>query len=204
MCRTLIAASLAAFFLVGQAASAQPGLSYDYLDLSYVDLDFDDFDFDMDGFAVSGSMSFTDEWFGTLGYADFSGSERFNGESFKADIDRLDLRVGYRHGIDANLDLVASGGYVRESGKIRLDLGDGDTSSASDSEDGWVIGVGVRFLATEVFELGFNFDRFDVGGSFNEVGVRALWHASPNFSLGAGYVDGDDYSFISLTGRYNF
>jgi hypothetical protein len=104
MCRTLIAASLAAFFLVGQAASAQPGLSYDYLDLSYVDLDFDDIDFDMDGFAVSGSMSFTNEWFGTLGYLDFSGSERFNGESFKIDIDRLDLRVGYRHGIDANLE----------------------------------------------------------------------------------------------------
>lgn len=170
-------------------------LSYDYLQLSYMATDADGID--VDGAALSGSVKLNDNVFVTAGFG-HDRSDRVRG--VRAELDSYNLGLGYRYGLSQQTDLVAGASWIR--GKVKLNSSWG---SASETDNGFSLGAGIRHLLTPQFELnaGVNYsDIFDDDDTTLNLG--AIFHATAALSVGVGYSVASDVDGWGIGIRLNF
>jgi hypothetical protein len=204
-----VAACALALVMVDQAAADEPPFGYDHVQLSYHHFDIDGLDHDVDGFGLSGSLLLTDNIFLVLNWWDVSGSGSiedniFGIERMRSDFSHLDLRAGYRHPIADKLEITVTGGFARGSGEVRISFDDGNSERVRDSDDGFVLGLGLRYLLREDLELGVTLDHFDIDAGDTVFGINGIWNVTPAFSVGLGWATEGDYDQLSLFGRLYF
>ena len=151
MKRSLIALALAAVLPL----SAQAGeLNYNYVEANYLSSDF--LDVTLDGYAVKGSVAFSDNWYASASYRDVSK----DGGS----LDETVVSLGWRHALSDKSDFLAEVGYV----DVGVDAGE----FGSASEDGYRVAAGLRGKIAPKFEAGIKGYYTDLGGeSDGEFGV---------------------------------
>jgi hypothetical protein len=157
---------IAASFLMSMPAMAADKLGYSYLEADYTILDIDAFDDDEgliedfddgDGWAVRGSVAFTDNWsmFGAFSKTD-SDFTFFDDDNFlitgDTDVERLSVGVSFNTMLSQSetgqTDLVVRGAYTDiDYGDFAFGASAGDDSLGDlddDSSDGWFADVGLR------------------------------------------------------------
>ncbi len=171
-------------------------LSYSYVQLGYqfVEIDNDflpDADIDGDGFAISGSFEFTDNWFAVVGYSNIE-------FDFDVDTDQFGLGVGYHVDISDNADAFATLSYV--SAEVSA------PGFGSVDEDGFGFTVGVRAMVAEQIELSGSLGYVDLGdaGDNTTFGASALYSFTENFAAGALIELDDDVTAFGFGGRFYF
>src|SRR5687768_1108654 len=136
MRKSIVLGSIAALGLAGQALAAD-GLSYSYIEAGYISTDFEDdslgFDVDGDGFALKGSLAFTEM---LHGYVDYTNQDF----DFGVGIDTWEVGVGLNHALNPTLDLVGRLGYAKF---------DADFAGGSFDDDGIALQAGVRSQVAE-------------------------------------------------------
>lgn len=190
--KALIGASL---LLGGSMAHAQaPG--YDYVDLSYRFLDrggAETLDDEFDGPAIRLSLGITDQFYGLI--------ENTYLEAEDADVDFSDLVVGggYRQSLAPDMDFIAEAAWIRR---------DVDTPSRFEDgkDDGFQLGAGMRYLATELLEL--NITALYRAGLLddNEAILRAggIWSVYGPLGVQGGASLSDDSAVYDLGLRVSF
>ena len=187
MIRTLIAAI--AFAAAGTAAAED--FSYDYLNLGYGVVDFDDLDVDGDGIGIDGALAIADNYhlFAMYEMGDFD----FNIESTA-----YHLGIGYNTPVSDRVDLVARLSYEY----IEVDA----PLVPSVDDNGFGLGVGFRFAASEKLELNGGLEYIDLSDSGDDTGLNAaaLYNFNEVFSVTVRGDWTDDVSSYTLGGRFYF
>lgn len=179
--------TLAALALGAQSAAAE-GFSYNLIEGSYAFADFDGTD--ADGFGIKGSWELapTIHVFGGLQNLDVEGP----GGSF----DTLNLGVAMNWGLTDTVDLIGAVSYERV-----------DSGSA---ESGFGVGVGLRGLVGESFELNGSVKYADIGdvGDGISFTAGARYYFTPNFAAGVDFnkldFDSGDADQWVIALRYDF
>ena len=173
---------------VSASAGAQ-GIDYDYVQGSYgrVDLDSVGLDVDGDGFGLSASFSIDENFhvFGEYQTADFN---------FGADLDLMELGVGYHTDISPNLGVYANLGYV----DLETNVGGGD--------DGFSAGLGLRGAVSDAVELYGGLDYIDFDNSDSETRSTAgfILALTQRFGLGLKASFWDDVNIYQVNARLYF
>lgn len=171
-------------------------LSYDYVQLSYVATDADGLD--MDGASLDGSLKLNDNVFVVAGFA-HDRSDRIGG--LRAEVDSYKLGLGYRYGLNQQTDLVAGASWIR--GKAQVSYS--GFGSASESDNGYSLDVGLRHLLTPQVELNAAVNYSDIfDGDDTALNLAALFHATHNLSVGVGYSVASDVDAWAVGVRLNF
>jgi hypothetical protein len=175
-------------------AAVAEGFDYSFVEGSYSQIDVDGLG-DGDGLGVNGSYAFTDSFhaFGSFESGEIDVDLGALG-SVGVDVDRMQAGVGFNTPLSESIDLVASASY------LSMDLSGFDDS-------GYEVGVGLRAMASPVFELSGGIDYADVGDILDgETSFNAgfLYHFSDAVAVGAGGSWGDDMSTYALNGRFSF
>lgn len=183
-----LAAAAALFALPAQAQQSAGRLSYTYGDARLVIQDPDNGD-DFTGVRVAGSAQFQHNLFVT-GAITTVGSDN-------VDIDTLDLGLGFRHPIAADTDFVAGAGLI---------WADVDTpGNGGDDDTGLSLLGGVRSLVGPQFELGGYASYAEVFGDGDiTLTGEGLLHLTPQWSLAGSLGFSDDFTILTVGGRYNF
>ena len=132
-------------------------------------------------FGLDGSYAFTDQFIGFAAYshesADFNmfGSGTVSGNGYS-------VGVGYRFPLNSNVDLVPNLSYISTNASANVG---GFSSSTSDT--GYDVGLQLRAMVTDQFELDGSVDHSSPGSSTNSVSVGALYNFTPVFAVGVGY-----------------
>ena len=151
-------------------------------------------DIDANGFGVAGSFNVAPFIALTAGYSATS-YDTFQG----IDVDFTELTFGItaHASIAPGADIVGSFSVL----KINSEVSDGFTT-VDDDETGNIIGVGFRFMPSEVVELDIGLSRVDAyDDKENTFGVGARFYANEKFSLGIGYRSGDDVDALLFNAR---
>lgn len=184
-----IASAVAATLALLPLAAQSEGISYTYVEAAYVETDIDGISSNADGYALRGSIGITDNVFMFAGYADQSIS------SF--DIETYNVGAGYAWPISSRTDLYGKVSYVKaEASGFGLSVDD----------DGFGLGIGVRHLVSDQFELEAAVNYVDLSDSGDEtaLGIGARWHFTPQFSLGAEASFADDANSYGVGLRWSF
>lgn len=187
----MIRSTVVLVVLLFSASAGAQGFDYNYLQLSYGQIDFDDINVDGDAFGISGSFAINDDWHVFAGYEGAS-------LDFSVDATALAAGIGYNNAISPTVDLVARLSYQY----IELDA----PSVSSVDDNGFGLGVGLRFAATDQVELnaGIDYVDFGDGGDDTAFSIGGLYDFTDAFSLGLGASFGDDVSSYTLVGRFYF
>ncbi len=171
-------------------ASAE-GFDYSYLQLNYTNLDFDSINADGDGIGLSGSYALDPNWhvFGEYQTADLD---------FSVDSAKIVAGAGYNTAISPLLDIYARLSYQ----SIDLDV----PGPGGFDDNGYGLGIGVRYEANQEIELNAGIDYVDFGGSYDDtnISIGGLYNFSDAFALGFGGSWGDETSSYTLSGRIYF
>lgn len=191
--RGIFAAATAALLALPALAQAQQSapssrLSYTYGDARLVIQD-PDFGDDFTGVRVAGSAQFQPSLFVT-GALTTLGSDN-------VDVDTLDLGLGFRSAIARDTDFVATVGLI---------WADVDTpGNGGDDDTGLSLSGGVRSLVGPQFELGGYASYAEVFGDGDiTLTGEGLLHLNPQWSLAGSLGFSDDFTILTLGGRYNF
>lgn len=184
----IAAAALLALPALAQAQQSVGRLSYTYGDARLVIQDPDNGD-DFTGVRVAGAAQFQHNLFVT-GAITTVGSDN-------VDIDTLDLGLGFRHPIAADTDFVAGAGLI---------WADVDTpGNGGDDDTGLSLLGGVRSLVGPQFELGGYASYAEVFGDGDiTLTGEGLLHLTPQWSLAGSLGFSDDFTILTVGGRYNF
>ena len=186
----MLRSSLLIFLLV-LFADASADFDYNYFEFSYADIEFDDFDVDGDAWGIGGSYELNDDIFVFGGYqsADLD---------FSVDATTFRIGVGYHTPLSEAVDLVGNVSYLWTEVDVP-GLGDVD-------DDGFGLGVGVRYAATPQVELNgaINYVDFSDGGDDTALSVGGLYNFTDAFTAGVGASFSDDVSSIALIARLYF
>lgn len=186
-CTLPLVAAAVLFALPAQAQQSASRLSYTYGDARLVIQDPDNGD-DFTGVRVAGSAQFQPKLFVT-GAITTVGSDN-------VDIDTLDLGLGFRHPIAADTDFVAGVGLI---------WADVDTPGGGDDDTGLSLLGGVRSLVGPQFELGGYASYAEVFGDGDiTLTGEGLLHLTPQWSLAGSLGFSDDFTILTVGGRYNF
>jgi len=190
MMRSILVMVLFAF----SASVYADGFNYNSVTLSYGQMQFDDLDVDGDSIGISGSFEVGEKFFLAAGYGKSDIGDNF----ISADIDSWSAGVGYHMPMSDRFDLVTSLSY--EYVDISVD------GFGSESDNGIGIGAGVRFAATEKFEIdgGVSYVDYSDGGDDTSFGLGFLYNFTDSFSAGASGNWGDDTSAYGIGGRFYF
>lgn len=182
---TAVAATLAALPLAAQAQ----GPSYNYLEAAYVETDLDGVSSNLDGFSIAGSFELTDRVFMAAGYGKQSLSS--------IDFESYNITAGYAWPVTNRMDLYGTVSYVRA---------EADGFGFSGSDDGFGLGVGLRNMITDRFELeaAVNYVDLSDSGDDTSFGIGARWYFTPQFAVGAAASFADDAKTYGLGLRWNF
>lgn len=184
-------ACLTAFSISG-AAFAE-GFDYNYINGSYgqMEIDAGGADVDGDSIGIGGSFAVSDSFhvFGGYDTADFD---------FGIDATDLQLGVGYNMPVSDTVDFIGSVSYLWT---------EVDTGFGTVDDNGFGLGVGLRAMASPVFELNGGVSYADYGsGSDGDTafGGGFLYHFTEAFAVGLSGEWGDDISTYALNGRFSF
>ena len=197
MNKLTVLGALAALTVAGPALAQAPtsGLSYSYVELGYVNTELDDANIDGDGFALKGSWGFTDRFHAFASYADL-------GYDFGIDSTQFEIGAGLNQSLTPKLDLVATVSYLTAEVTANVP----GFRSLSVDDDGFGVGVGLRGLVTDQFELNGKIDYvdFDNAGDDTTFTVGARYSFTPAWAVGADIKFNDDGNAWMIGGRYTF
>ena len=189
---------------VASTAARAAAPRYDFMDLAYQSIN-DPASTGLTSdhaFGLDGSYAFTDRFIGIASYAhesaDFNmfGSGTVSGNGYS-------VGVGYRFPLNGNVDLVPNLSYISTDASASV-----GGFSSSTSNTGYDVGVQLRAMVTDQFELDGSVDHASPGSSTNSVGVGALYNFTPAFAVGVGYglstAGGQNTNAWTLALRYYF
>jgi opacity protein-like surface antigen len=198
-----------------QPAAAAPGLSYSYVELGFALIRPDEdradlgsgvvaeFD-DAQAINVAASFSLSETFFvqGGLGVSDqdillTDGVDVARGQR---DERALTLGLGARHPLGNAVDVYAVAGIA----SVSVDVDFPELDSASDSETGLALELGVRALVASQLEFQASFARIDVYEATNVFGGTARFHVSDTISLALSAQASEDASALGLGVRFGF
>ena len=183
--------SLTVLFLLVLATSASAEFDYDFFEVTYAEVEFDDIDVDGDGLGIGGSYSLNEDVFV---FGSYQGADL----DFGIDASTFTVGVGYHTGVSEVVDLVANVSYQF----VEIDIpGFGD-----EDDDGFGLGVGLRYAAARNLELsaGINYVDLGDGGDDTTLSAGALYNFTDAFTAGVGTSFGDDVDAIALIARLYF
>lgn len=174
--------------LLALSATASAEFDYNYFEFAYSDIEFDDIDVDGDSLGIGASYALNEDFhvFAAYQSADLD---------FSVDSTAFGVGVGYHTSVSPVVDLLASVSYQF----VEVDVpGFGDSD-----DDGFELGVGLRFAANEQFELnaGISYVDFGDGGDDTALSVAGLYDFTDAFTMGLGGSFSDDVTSISLIAR---
>lgn len=187
--KTLKLLAVAGVIALSPLAAQADGFSYSYLEGGFAQLDVDGVSSKLDGYYLRGSVGFAEHFFAAADYLDAS-----------------------KGGFDTQIYSVVLGGHLPLSDQIDLTGRAGYAGSEAGaygfnaSDDGYVIGAGLRGRVAERFELEGNVNYYDFSDSGGEtvVGVAARYHFTDQFALGAEYQHFDGADLWGLGVRWSF
>jgi len=187
----MLRSSLLALLLAFSAAANAEGFDYNYFELGYGILEFDDIDVDGDGFGLAGSYAINPDIHVFAAYEDA-------GLDFGVDATQFAAGIGYNTELSPTVDAVARLSYQY----AEIDV----PGFGSVDDNGFGLGVGLRFAASDVLELdaGIDYVDFGDGGDDTSFGVGGLYSFSDAFDLGLSGSWSDDTSSYVLSGRFYF
>jgi opacity protein-like surface antigen len=184
--------SLVVFLVLALSASASAeDFDYSFLTIGYGIIDIDDTNIDGDGFNLGGSYAISDT-------VHVSGSYQTADLDFGIDLSTFSAGIAYNTSVSPVVDLVARLSYEY----IKLEA----PGFPSEDDNGFGLGVGLRFAASETIELNAGISYVDLsdGGDDTAFGVAALYNFSDAFALSLSGSWGSDVSIYALTGRLYF
>lgn len=190
--RLMIVGSALALGLAAPVSVLAESPSYDYFELGYVNADIDNPDVDGDGFGIGGSFGFAENWFMFAEYADL-------GFDFNIDINTFDAGFGYHYPISDTTDFAVTAAYSRAEAK--------EPGFGSIDDDGYGVGVLIRSMVNDAFELNGGLNYVDFGGNDGDdtsFTVGGLYSFTDNVAFGARVEIGDDVNLYQLGFRFYF
>jgi opacity protein-like surface antigen len=191
MLRSVLLTALLAF----SASVSAEDFSYNYFSAGYTRINLDDgfVDIDGDAFGLNGSYEINESFYVFAGY----GMGEFKEAGITVDLDSLSIGIGWHTPLSDRVDLVTDLSYEY------IDL---SALGQSVDDNGFGLGVGLRFAATDNVELnaGINYVDFSDGGNDTGFGVGALFGVSDNIDIGLSADWADDTSAYGINGRFYF
>ena len=173
------------------ASGARSVFSYTWLEVEYFQVDFDAFEDDLSGFGLSGSIELAGNLHLVAGY----GSGDIDVLGTNVDTDEFSAGLGFHAALDERVDGFAEARYINSEITV-------DAIDLSDSEDGYGLGAGIRFLAADRLEVFGRLDYIDlVDGSTTFTG-GARFYPTPNVGLGVRYSLNDDADTLGIGLRF--
>lgn len=191
MLRSVLFTALIAF----SASAGAQGFDYNYFSVGYQRLNLDDgfIDVDGDGFGVDGSFAINENFFIFGSY----GMGEFEEQGITVDVDTLSAGIGWHTPLTDKVDFVTGLSYEY------VDVGASGFGSVD--ENGYGLGVGLRFQASEAIELNGGINYIDYGdGDDTGFGVGLLYGVSENVDIGVSADWAEDSSAYGLNGRFYF
>jgi len=171
------APALALVALLPFAASAADGISYTHLDVGYITVDSGGGSVDGTGFELD--YAFHPNWYGLVAVSDIDSNTT------------LEIGGGWHTGLSGSTDLFVEGGLL-------------STDTGGGSDQGFIIGVGLRAMLTPDFELNGRVDMVDYGGgSDSQLSVGAVYYFS-RVGLFGEYQSDDAADAVVIGARFRF
>lgn len=191
MLRSITFASLLALSVSAHAED----FSYSFVTVSYGQTDIDDIDVDGDAIGLTGSFEVGESFYVFGGYSTGDLGDDFGNS---VDVDQLAAGLGHHLSLSDAVDLVSEVSYQY------IDISVPGFGSVDDN--GFGLGVGLRFAASEAFELngGISYVDFGDGGDDTGFGGGVLYNINDAFTVGLNGTWTDDSSTYSVGGRYYF
>ena len=189
MRKGIVLGSVVVLGLASQAYAAD-GFSYSFIEAGYISTDLDDdtlgFDVDGDGFALKGSVGFTDL---LHGYVDYTNQDY----DFGVSIDTWEVGIGASHSLNPNADLVGRLGYAKFDAGVL-------------NENGFALQAGVRGRVADRFEVEGLVHYVDYGDEIDGTSFIAngRYFFTDEFAAGIGAELGNDATIWNVSLRYNF
>lgn len=176
----------------GHSAVVQAdALDYNFIGIQYLSAEIDDVNIDGDGYGVDGSFSINDNFHVFASYSDLDYDFDLSSTSY-------DLGVGYSRALTKDMDLVATVSYVGV--EVKQDL------FGSEDDNGYGLGLGLRAMVSEKFEVFGGLDYVDLSdsGSDTAVSVGVGFDVTKAIQIGAGISSSNDGSGYTVGVRYYF
>lgn len=170
------------------------GFSYNSITASYGQIDFDNLNADGDIIGIGGSAAIGESFFAFANY----GVSDIDDGIVSIDVDSWNAGIGYHMPMSDSVDLVSRLSYEY------LDVSVPGFGSADDN--GFGLGVGIRYAANEQFEINAGISYVDLSDSGNDTSLSAgfLYNFTENFSVGVEGDWGDDATAYNIGGRFYF
>jgi len=177
MKRALLGLALAAILPVSAQAADESsytasGVSYNYIEADYASASWLDEDFN--GFGLTGSFGFSDNWYGSFNYRQVDESG--------VTLDDTNINLGWHHALSDKADFLAEVGYAR----VGVDIdGFGD-----DSADGYRAAIGFRGMLAPKFEgtIKASYTHInDLGNGEFGAQVGAVYHFNDTWGISGSY-----------------
>ena len=189
MLRSSLLFVLLAFSANASAQSQE--FDYSWLSFGYGQTELDDIDVDGDGFGIGGSLAIAENFHIFAGYSQ---------ASFDFDVDGTELGagIGYNTPLSDVVDFVATLSYEY----VEVE----QPQFGSVDDNGFGLGVGLRWWATPKFEVDAGIQYVDLSDSGDDtgLGLGGWYYFTQSFSLGLGASFSDDATGYSLSGRFFF
>lgn len=173
--------------------TSHSAFSYNYAELRYIDITVDDHGSDLDGNGF--------EFEGSIGIGNmFQAYALYEDIGFDHEIDLSEWAVGFgaHFAVVPGMDFVAELGYISEVIK--------EPGHADHSDDGYLLGVGVRKKIGERGEVqfGINFVDFSTAGSITSFELVGEMHVMPSLAIGVGINASDEATAYFAEARFYF
>lgn len=202
MKKTLLAVVLAS--LCG-FANANDKITYDFVDAGYAAFKASDENVTFSGFVIEGSKLLSENVFVAGQWASVEDSFVLFNVPVNVDINQVKLSIGYRYGMAPATDMYGQFGYARQKLEASGSL-NGMNTSESDSEDGFLVKLGLKHSFGR-FEGGLFVERIDLGGDFEAstlVGVDGRLKFTENFHGVVSYAKDSDLAEYKIAASYAF
>jgi len=187
----MLRSSLLFVLLAFSASASAEGFDYNWLSFGYGQTEFDDIDVDGDGFGIGGSFAIANNFhvFAAYEQADFD---------FDVEGTQWNAGFGYNTPLSDVVDFVAQLSYEYVEVEV--------PGFPSIDDNGFGLGVGLRWWATSKFEVDAGIKYVDLSDSGDDTGfgVGGHYYFTPSFALGLNGSWADDTSTYSLVGRFFF
>jgi len=189
----VIASSVFAGVLVANAAAADEGPNYTFIEAGYVHVEIDDFDADGEALALQGSVAVTDMFHLIGGYQDGTIDGPFG---IDVDVSTLELGGGMNFALSPTVDFVGQVAWLSTEVDVS-GLGDVD-------DDGYGLGAGIRAMISPRFEVGAGVNYADIADDGQTTfGGEVLYHFTDMFAVTGGVTVGEDSTSYGVGVRAN-
>lgn len=187
-----VTASVLALGIAAPMTVVAESPNYDFAEIGYVKADIDNPDIDGNGFGIGGSFGFYENWFMFADYAKFD-------FDFGIDLSTFDVGFGYHYPLSDTTDLAVSAEYAR----AEID----ESGFGSVKDDGYGVGLLIRSMVSDQFELNGGINYVDFGGNDGDdtsFTVGGLYSFTDTVAFGGRIEIGDDINLYQLGFRFYF